>query len=122
MTTRQEREVVLQGKNAMAESVMAHLAAHGWTRERILRNVAHKTYLPHAATVRVELDSENQQYWVKGEYVSKGDNVLATCFACIPSTAAQADVFDAMDAFIQEAEQQINQSFAVRFLGPQAQQ
>lgn len=117
MTTRAEREPLLQGQDLIANAVIGYLLARGWSGDRILKNVAQKVYLPNCAQVRVELDSENQQYWVTGEYVSMGENVLSGCFACIKATTSLDEIGAGMDRFIQEAEIRIGRSFAVRFLG-----
>ena len=117
MTTRAEREPLLQGQDLIANAVIGYLLARGWSGDRILKNVAQKVYLPNRALVRVELDSENQQYWVTGEYVSMGENVLSGCFACIKATTSLDEIGAGMDRFIQEAEIRIGRSFAVRFLG-----
>lgn len=117
MTTKQERERLLQGQDALASAIIARLEHHGWKTDRILRNAASKTYLPHTAVVRVELDSEFQQYWVRGEYTSVGQNVLSTCYACIKASSTPDEIVVAMDQFLEEAENRINQSFAVRFIG-----
>lgn len=117
MTTRDERERVLQGHDSIANAVIAHLLANGWSGDRILKNIAYKEYSPHRALVRVEYDSDNQQYWVTGDYVSKGENVLSVCFAHIPATFSSEQIAAAMDCFLKEAETRINESFAVRFLG-----
>lgn len=120
MTWKEERERLLQGLDPKANAVMAHLAAQGWAVDRILKNVAQKEYLPHRATVRVEFDREYQHYWVNGEYVSEGNNVLAGCFAFIKESFSPEQTKEALDAFLADAERSINQSFAVRFLGPAA--
>lgn len=117
MTTKQERERLLQGQDALASAIIARLEHHGWKTDRILRNAASKTYLPHTAVVRVELDSEYHQYWVRGEYTSVGQNVLSTCFACIKDSSTPTEIAAAVDKFLVEAEICINQSFAVRFIG-----
>lgn len=117
MTTRAERERVLQGQDSIANTIIEHLLAQEWSGDRILKNIAGKVYSPNRAVVRVEFDSANQQYWVTGEYVSKGENVLSGCFACVKARFSPAEIAVAMDAFLKEAETRINQSFAVRFLG-----
>jgi len=117
MTTKQERELLLQGQDAIANAIIGRFQEKGWRTDYILRNVASKTYLPHTAVVRVEVDTEYQQYWVKGEYTSVGQNVLSTCYACISASATPAELVAAVDRFLVEAEQRINQSFAVRFIG-----
>lgn len=117
MTTRQELENLLQGRDAIANAVIDHLLANGWESDRILKNLATKRYPPHSAAIRVTFDSEYRQYWVKGEYVSKGENVLGTCFACIEATSSKDEIASAVDAFLRAAEACIKQSFAVRFLG-----
>lgn len=117
MTTRAEREPLLQGQDLIANAVISYLLARGWSGDRILKNVAQKVYSPNRALVRVELDSENQQYWVTGEYVSMGENVLSGCFAYIKTTSSLDEIGAEMGRFLQEAETRIGRSFAVRFLG-----
>ncbi len=117
MTTRAQRECVLQGQDTVVNTIIGHLLAQGWSGDRILKNVANKLYSPNRALVRVEFDSEGQQYWVNGEYTSMGENVLSGCFICIKETSLRADITAAMDRFLMEAESKISQSFAVRFIG-----
>lgn len=117
MTTKAQREVLLQGQDRIANLVISHLVSRGWNGDYILKNVVSKKYSPHTAIVRVELDSENEQYWVRGEYTSVGQNVLAIEFACIKATFTDEQVIAAVDNFIVNAEKAIGQSFAVRFLG-----
>lgn len=117
MTTKPERELVLQGQDPIANTIIEYLLAKEWSGDRILKNIAEKVYSPNRAVVRVEYDSDNQQYWVTGEYTSKGENVVSGCFACIKARFSPAEIAVAMDCFLNEAETRINQSFAVRFLG-----
>jgi hypothetical protein len=116
MTTKEQREVVLQGKDPMVCSIIEHLEAHGWTQERILKNVAQKHYSPHDASIWVELESEFQRYWVTARYESMGHNVAATCHAIIDASHSPAQVASALDAFLLTVEKSIGESFAVRFL------
>jgi len=46
MTTRQELENLLQGRDAVANAVIDHLLANGWEGDRILKNLATKTIPP----------------------------------------------------------------------------
>ncbi len=117
MTTRQERALVLQGKDAMVNAVIAYFAEHGWTGELLLKNVTCKVYSPNDATVRVEFDSEGQQYWVTSIYVSQGENILSGCILCIKASTSAEELRSKLDAYLSEIEEKINQSFAVRFLG-----
>ena len=117
MTTKDERERVLQGQDTIANAIIGYFLAKEWSGDRILKNIAEKEYSPNRAVVRVEYDSENRQYWVSGEYVSKGENVLSGCFACIKTTCSPEEIAAGMDRFLNEAETRISQSFAVRFLG-----
>lgn len=117
MTTKDERERVLQGQDTIANAIIGYFLAKEWSGDRILKNIAEKEYSPNRAVVRVEYDSENRQYWVSGEYVSKGENVLSGCFACIKATFSPEEIAAGMDRFLKEAETRISQSFAVRFLG-----
>lgn len=117
MSKKEALERVLQGQDPFAKAIIDHLLAQGWNGDRILKNIALKVYSPHEAVIRVTPDPEYPQYWVKGEYHSKGENVLSTCYACIQAAASPAEVTAAMDRFLEEAEREINQSFAVRFLG-----
>lgn len=116
MTTKEQREVVLQGKDPMVCSIIDYLTARGWTQERILKNVAQKHYSPHDATIWVELESEFQRYWVTATYVSMGQNVCGTCHALIDATNSPQQVAAALDSFLLTVEKSIGESFAVRFL------
>lgn len=120
MTTKAQREVLLQGQDPVANAIIAHLVARGWANESILRNVASKEYLPNTAVVRVELDSENEMYYVLGDYTSCGHNVLAIYTGYIKASSTPEQLTAAMDKFLVDAEKAINESFAVRHLGPQA--
>lgn len=117
MGTKQQREPLLQGRDTVVNAVVAYLVAQGWSDDRILRNTARKKYSPHWATIRVERDFESGEYWARGEYVSEGRNVLGTRYACIRPNASTEEIATAMAKFIEKAEDEINQSFAVRFLG-----
>jgi hypothetical protein len=121
MTTKAQREVLLQGKDPVANAIIAHLVAQGWSNDYILKNVASKKYLPHTAVVRVELDSENEMYYVHGEYTSCGQNVLSIYTAYIKAACTPEQRKAAMEKFLLDVEKAINNSFAVRHLGPQAQ-
>lgn len=117
MTTKAERERVLQGQVPIAASIIGYLLEKGWSVDRILKNIAQKKYPPHHATIRVEFESEYMRYWVRGEYRSMGRNILSTCIACIKAASSLAEIAAAMDCFLNDVEQEVNQSFAVRFLG-----
>lgn len=121
MPRRAELERVLQGQDPIANALIGHLFAQGWSGDFIVKNVAIKVYPPHQAVVRVMPDLAYQQYWVKGEYHSKGENVLSTCTAWVKATASPEEMADAMSHFLREAESRISESFAVRFLGGQSQ-
>lgn len=114
MTASAKLERVLQGQDPVANSLIGYLLAKGWSGDRIVKNVAMKMYSPNRATVRVTPDLDNQQYWVKSEYHSAGENVLSSCFACIKATASPAEMNAAMSRLLQDAESRISQSFAVR--------
>lgn len=117
MTTKAEREELLQGNDLISTFIIGYLLANDWVRDDILKNVATKTYLPHRAVVRVELDSEYGQYWVTGEYTSQGENVISGCIACIKINSPLVDATTRMAKFLTDVESEINQSFAVRFIG-----
>jgi hypothetical protein len=116
MTTQAELQRLLKGEDPTANGLVKHLLSKGWFADRIIKNIATKEYSPHRALIRVTLDSENDQYWVNGEYTSKGENVLSGCFACIKTGSSLEDSNAAMDDFLEEVEDRIGQSFAVRFL------
>ncbi|TAL65651.1 MAG: hypothetical protein EPN79_10735 [Burkholderiaceae bacterium] len=115
MTTKIERERLLLGQDEKANAIIECLCSRGWIRGSILKNVATKEYRPHVAVVRVEYDSEYQQYWVSGQYDSEGNNVLAGSIACIKGSLDPANIQEAVDDFLVKAEHSIGQSFAVRF-------
>lgn len=103
------------------ETVIQHLATqHGWSTDRILNNWVCKYYDsavgPKRAALWLTFDAECNQYWLRGEFTSAGQNVLATSYAIIPSTAAENEIQSAVDAFIVEAEKEIEGSYAVRLL------
>lgn len=116
MTTREEREVLLQGQDPIANLLISCLLREGWQVDRILKNSLSKEYLPHTAVIRVELDSENRMYQLNGEYTSEGRNVLAGYSAYIKADLSLAATVEAMASFIEGTERGINESFAVRFL------
>lgn len=116
MTTKAERERVLQGQDPIAASIIGYLLEKGWSVDRILKNIAQKKYPPHHATIRVEFESEYMRYWVRGEYYSMGGNVLSACYSIIKAAFSVEEIAVAMDRFINDVEREINQSFAVRFL------
>lgn len=112
-------EAVLQGRDVLTNAVIAYLVDRGWSVDRIIKNVAMKQYAPNRATFRVTLDLVYRHYLVAGEYVSEGHNVLSTCFASIKEGTCSEQINAQMNALLCEAEQRINNSFAVRFLGNQ---
>jgi hypothetical protein len=116
MTTKEQREVVLQGKDPMVCSIIDYLTARGWAQERILKNVTQKHYSPHDASIWVELESEFQRYWVTARYESEGRNVASTCHAIIDASHSPEQVATALNAFLLTVEKSIGESFAVRFL------
>jgi len=116
MTTKEQREVVLQGKDPMVCSIIEYLQERSWTQERILKNVAQKHYSPHDASIWVELEADFQRYWVTARYESMGQNVASTCHAIIDASHRPEQVASALDAFLLTVEKSIGESFAVRFL------
>ncbi len=117
MTTKQEREVLLQGKDSMVNGILGFFVERGWVVDRILRNSATKRFEPNQAEIWVELDSENSMYYVKPSYVSCGENVVGLCTLYIKADISAEELENRLGAFIEEVELEINQSFAVRFLG-----
>lgn len=93
---------------------------HGWSSDRLLSNVLQKEYrtavAPKMATLRLTFDTVYSHYWLNGEFVSAGVNVLASHFACIPSASDLNTVHGKVDAFVDDAEQAIAGSYAVRLL------
>lgn len=115
MTTKAEREPLLQGRDPVANAAIGFLMAHGWSGDRIIKNVATKRYGPNQAEVWVELDSTNRQYHVTGKYVSAGENALSGILV-IPGNATPSEVEHLMAAYLVKAEDGIANSFAGRFL------
>ena len=76
MTTKAEREILLQGKDEVANLAMATLAERGWAIDCRLKNVATRTYGPNGASIRIELDSEFERYWLHAHYWTEGSNIL----------------------------------------------
>lgn len=105
----------------IATAVIDRLAEeHGWYTDRILKNWVGKEYDsavgPKRAQLWLSFDAEYNQFFLKGEFTSAGENVLATCLSVIPGTATAAQVEAAVDAHIVQAEKAIAGSYAVRLL------
>ncbi|KVP75251.1 hypothetical protein WJ96_05705 [Burkholderia ubonensis] len=56
------------------------------------------------------------QLWLVGEYISEGNNVLAGVMAIIPQDASADVVFEHVDAFAEEVNQRISETYAARLL------
>lgn len=114
-TQRQADHVDVQ--KAVIERLIEH---HGWYGDRIMGNWAAKNYATFAghtrASVWVTPDQEYEQVWLKGEFHSAGENVLAGCFGCIREPATSEAVHAAVDAYIVQAEKAIEGAFSVRVL------
>lgn len=117
MTTEQQRQDVLQGKNEVVNEIMAFLSEQGWAVDRIIKSVASKIYKPNNATIWVTFDSVYDMYWVKPEYTSRGENVLSLCNIMLKGSESKEEQRAKLEAFILEVDNKINNSFAVRFLG-----
>lgn len=117
MTTKAEREPLLQGQDPFANAAIGYLVAHGWSGDYIIKNTATKRYGPNQAEVWVELDSTNRQYHVTGSYVSAGENALSGILV-IPGNALPTEVECLMAGYLEKAEARIAKSFAGRFLTP----
>lgn len=116
MTTKAERERVLQGQDPVAASIIGYLLEKGWSVDRILKNIAQKKYPPHHATIRVEFESEYMRYWVRGEYRSMGRNILSTCIACIKAASSLAEISAAMECFLNDADNKSKSEFCCQIL------
>lgn len=116
MTTEQQRQDVLQGKNEIVNEIMAFLAEQGWAVDRIIKSVTSKIYKPNKATIWVTFDSVHDMYWIKPEYTSKGENVLSLCNIMVKGSESKEERKAKLKAFISKVENEINGSFAVRFL------
>lgn len=96
------------------------VAQHGWYTDRIVKNWVGKEYDSAVGLKRAQLwttlDAEYNQIFLKGEFTSAGENVLATCLGIIPGTATAEEVDAAVDAYIVNAEKAIAGSYAVRLL------
>jgi hypothetical protein len=117
MTTKAELEVLLQGKDEMNNQIIEFFISRGWAGDRIIKNIATKTYHPNSAVVRVMLDSVNGLYRVSPEYVSCGENVLRFLDVYIRSSTDCTQLQSILEKQYERIEKEINCSFAVRFLG-----
>lgn len=117
MTTKAEREPLMQGQDTIANAAIGFLVAHGWSGDYIIKNTATKKYGPNQAEVWVELDSVNRQYHVTGRYESAGENALSGILV-MPGDATPAEVECLMAGYLEKAESRIAESFAGRFLTP----
>lgn len=118
MTTKAELEVLLQGKDEMTNQIIGFFISRGWAGDKIIKNIATKTYHPNSATVRVMLDSVNGIYTVAPTYVSCGENVLRFLVLYVrASTTDSSQLRSMLEKQYEKIEREINGSFAVRFLG-----
>jgi hypothetical protein len=105
----------------IATAVIERLVAlHGWYPDRIRTNWAGKEYDsavgPKRAQLWMSFDAENNQFFLKGEFTSAGEDVLANCMTVIRGTATVDEVEAAVDAHLVRAEKAITSSYAVRLL------
>lgn len=119
MTTKAEREHLLQGLDPVANVAIGFMVAHGWRGDYRIRNTATKRYGPNQAEVWVELDSTNRQYHVTGRYESAGENVMSGILV-IPGNATRVEIESLLAGYLDEAEVRIANSFAGRFLTQKA--
>lgn len=115
MTTKAEREILLQGKDEVANLAMATLAERGWAIERRLKNVATRTYGPNGASIRIELDSEFQRYWLHANYWTEGSNILEATIDFFPAGMSADYQASKVIDYLAQVEKKINGSFAMRF-------
>jgi hypothetical protein len=106
-------------KHAQVRSqVAAHLELHGWkmlsgvaiAMKEVDTAVGQKT--AHAYIGKFQADSEN--WTLTGSYWSEGRNVLEPAMTLIPTTADEEKLRACVEAFAEEAERYVAQSYAVK--------
>ncbi|WP_434715594.1 hypothetical protein [Paraburkholderia sp. A3RO-2L] len=95
------------------------LAAHGWSIDRLLKS-AKREYETAVglkqASVWFRKDSEVDQFWLSAQYDSEGCNAAACCYAIVPEKASEDAVAAAVDAFIENLDNTVSQTYAARLL------
>ncbi len=93
---------------------------HGWTNDPILKNLATKFYDSIVGEKKASLwfsfDATNNLYYLRGTFVSAGEDVLAGRCACIPGTADQSVIHQKVDDYLADVEKAIAGAYAVRLL------
>ena len=68
------------------------------------------------ASLWFSFDATNNMYYLRGTFVSAGEDVLAGRCACIPGTADQSVIQQKVDDYLADAEKAIAGAYAVRLL------
>ena len=110
-------------ESAVLEAAALTLALHGWESDRLLRHVTTKTFETAAgfkpATLRMDLVSDENVYWLTGCYFSEGRNILTSVYAFISVVEEPEYVVAAVEKVLAQAEKLISETYAVRLLRKQ---
>ena len=106
---------------ALRSTIVAQLAADGWTALEGGTAIANKMYetavgLKEAQVYLADYGPTSENYVLQGQYYSEGRNVLGGSGVLIPKAGDEATVTQLTQKFAAGAEKQVLQSYAARLL------
>lgn len=106
---------------ALRSTIVAQLAAAGWTLLEGGTAIANKMYetavgLKEAQVHLADYGPTSENYVLQGQYYSEGRNVLGGSGILIPKAADEATVIQLTQKFAAGAEKEVLQSYAARLL------
>lgn len=106
---------------ALRSTILAQLAAAGWTPLEGGTAIANKMYetavgLKEAQVYLADYGPTSENYVLQGQYYSEGRNVLGGSGILIPKTGDEATVTQLTQKFAAGAEKEVLQSYAARLL------
>jgi hypothetical protein len=106
---------------ALRSTIVAQLAAAGWTALEGGTAIANKMYetavgLKEAQAYLADYGPTSENYVLQGQYYSEGRNVLGGSGILIPKAGDEATVTQLTQKFAAGAEKEVLQSYAARLL------
>lgn len=106
---------------ALRSTIVAQLAAAGWTPLEGGAAIANKMYetavgLKEAQAYLADCGSTSENYVLQGQYYSEGRNVLGGSGILIPKAGDEPTVTQLTQKFAAGAEKEVLQSYAARLL------
>lgn len=108
-------------ETALRSTIVAQLAAAGWTPLEGGTAIANKIYetavgLKEAQVYLADYGPTSENYVLEGQYYSEGRNILGGSGILIPKAADEAKVIQLAQKFAAGAEKEVLQSYAARLL------